>query len=241
MFCCSVLVILLYLFLTAFRCFQKDLLAISQKIGITQGCVLAAVDCHLACSHLGTNFNTSKTFLIYVVSGLEWILTMKHWTLPVFLSKMVGIFLTFTFISKAWWLKNRLTNKTDLRIYQIKLHDDWTIYRWCCFFYFHYPSCLAACCCHVLPPCHAAKSLANRHVLCILISRKWLRSWRERSDLVTLQMQNSFWYYMIPSCFACSCSVLKDKRVAQSHDNVKLHLCRFCRPIYFFIVMEIWY
>ncbi len=81
-------------------------------------------------------------------------------------------------------------------------------YRWCCFF--HFPRCLAACCCHV-PPANPAMLPFHwpiaATVLCILISRKWLRSCQlpmqqqqpqqppARNDLVT-QAMSSFWYIL---------------------------------------------
>lgn len=58
--------------------------------------------------------------------------------------------------SNPKWEKKEKKKETEM-------HEDWHFYRWCCFFFiFIYPSCLvAACCCHVLPPCHAAISLAE--------------------------------------------------------------------------------
>ena len=91
--------------------------------------------------------------------------------------------------SPAWCLFNILlfvkefNHKTFLY-----LHDD-ELYRWCLFFLFSSPPpCLAACCCLCRnPPCRWHFIGQCHHALCILISRKWLRSWpRAKNDLATL-------------------------------------------------------
>ncbi|KAJ8310656.1 hypothetical protein KUTeg_012521 [Tegillarca granosa] len=68
-----------------------------------------------------------------------------------------------------------------------------------------------------MPPFH----WPNRHVLCILISRKWLRSFLQaRSDLVTMQMI-SFWYYISHQALHQSAmpGMIPYKRVAVEHSK----------------------
>lgn len=85
-------------------------------------------------------------------------------------------------------------------------------------------------------PCHAAISLANRHhVLCILISRKWLRSWQERRDLVT-RKTISYWYYSHDALHvAVVCYYLKiwEGYIAQSHDVFTSRLFLLPRIVFF--------
>ena len=77
-----------------------------------------------------------------------------------------------------------------------QMHDGWTVLPMVLFFLFTHGALLLAVvmCRH---PCHAAISLANANVLCILISHKWLRSWRPvaRNDLATPAMISLLWYY----------------------------------------------
>lgn len=124
------------------------------------------------------------------------------------ISQQMNDFITAIFITSMLYKKAKTTSKwkacyktgNELLLYYnfswtIWLHDGWTVLPTVLFFLFTHDALLLAVvmCRH---PCHAAISLANAIVLCILISRKWLRSWlpRARSDLETLAMI-SFWYY----------------------------------------------
>lgn len=99
-----------------------------------------------------------------------------------------------------------------------------TFYQWCLFLFSSPVNALPLAVVMCRHPCHAAISLANcHHVLCILISRQWLRSTRARSDLAILQ-KILFWYYF-PWCFACSCRRLNEDYLHSHMTKTGLPIC----------------